>query len=283
MSHNGNGSDDLNQQAKRIQELVEKIDTVTNPAARAMLQECLESVLEFYGRGLERILKVVGQAGSRQVYDALLDDAAVRGLLLIHGLHPVDLETRLHQALDKVRPYMKSHGGDVELISLEADVAKLRLHGHCESCPSSAVTLELAVRQAIEEACPDLMGFEVENAYVAEPKKKIQAGWETIGRVDQLSDGGMLTVHAGGIPLVLCKVGEDFYAYRDHCPACNMPLHLGALEKEALGCRLGHRYDVRAAGRRIGDGEGHLDPIPLLVKDGVAQVAVPRETRMTLA
>ena len=281
MSHNGNGSDDLNQQAKRIQELIEKIDTLGDPAARAMLQECLESVLGFYGRGLERILKVAGQTG--KFYDALLEDAAIRGLLLIHGLHPVDLETRLRQALDKVRPYMKSHGGDVELISLEDDVAKLRLHGHCESCPSSAVTLELAVRQAIEEACPDLMGFEVENAYVAEPKKQTQARWETLGRMDQLSDGGMLAVHAGGIALVLCKLGEDFYAYRDHCPACNMPLHLGALEKEALGCRLGHRYDVRAAGRRIGDGDGHLDPVPLLVKDGSVQVAVPRETGMTPA
>ena len=84
-------------------------------------------------------------------------------MLLIHGLHPLSLEARLRQALEQVSPYMHSHGGNVELISLEGDFARLRLNGNCKSCPSSRVTLELAVRKALEENCPDLAGFEVEN------------------------------------------------------------------------------------------------------------------------
>jgi Fe-S cluster biogenesis protein NfuA/nitrite reductase/ring-hydroxylating ferredoxin subunit len=241
----------------------------------------MEEETAFYGRGFERVLKLVKDADEKAC-DALLNDPAVRGILLIHGLHPVPLETRLHQALEKVRPYMKSHGGNVELVSLILDVAKLRLQGHCESCPSSTVTLELAVRQAIEEACPDLMGFEVENAFVVEPKHQPNAApaWEEVGRAEMLNGGGMLPVHAAGIPLVLCKVGEDLYAYRDHCPACNMPLHLGALNGATLGCQLGHRYDIRMAGRRL-DGEGHLDPMPLLVTEGAVRVAVRRESTQT--
>lgn len=85
-----------------------------------------------------------------------------RGLLLIHSLHPISLEERLNGALDKIRPYLRSHGGDVELVSLQNDAARLRLRGTCKTCPSSSVTLELAVRQVIEEACPDLAAFEVE-------------------------------------------------------------------------------------------------------------------------
>ena len=133
-------------------------------SSRAMLEECLESLLSFYGKGLARILELVEEAGpeGEEVYRTLIDDGAVRGLLLIHGLHPIPLETRLLEALDKIRPYMESHGGDVELLSLDGDVARLRLQGHCKTCPSSAVTMELAIRGAIEEACPDLMGFEVE-------------------------------------------------------------------------------------------------------------------------
>ncbi len=275
MSHNGNS--DLNRQGRRIQELVEKIESLATPDARAMLQECLESVLGFYGHGLERILEVV-KRNDRKAYDALLDDGPVRGLLLIHGLHPVDLTTRLNQALEKVRPYMKSHGGNVELIGLEDDVAKLRLQGHCESCPSSTVTLELAVREAIEEACPDLLGFEVENALAGEPKHRpneTRAEWEPLEGAGGIADGGLLAVHAGGVPLVVCKVGENLYAYRDHCPACNMPLHLGALAQGEIKCQLGHVYDVRAAGRRLDNGGGHLEPIPLLVRNGVTQVAIP--------
>jgi Fe-S cluster biogenesis protein NfuA len=83
-------------------------------------------------------------------------------LLLIHGLHPVSLEDRLLGALDKIRPYLQSHGGNVELLGFQNDVARLRLQGTCKTCPSSSLTLELAVRQVIEESCPDLAGFEVE-------------------------------------------------------------------------------------------------------------------------
>jgi Fe-S cluster biogenesis protein NfuA len=149
--------------AKRLQELLEQIQSHPNPAARALLQECLQSLLAFYGDGLARILKLVQDAGptGEKILERLLHDHAVSGLLLIHGLHPVALETRLRGALEKVRPYMQSHGGNIELLGLENDVARVKLQGTCKSCPSSAVTLELAVRRAVEQACPDLLGFEV--------------------------------------------------------------------------------------------------------------------------
>lgn len=148
---------------RRLQELIEQMQTQPNPSARALLQECLQSLLAFYGEGLSRMLDQIHAAGSegKKILDRLLKDPAISGLLLIHGLHPVPLETRLRGALEKVRPYMQSHGGNIELLSLENDVAQIRLEGTCKSCPSSAVTLELAVRRAVEEACPDLAGFEV--------------------------------------------------------------------------------------------------------------------------
>ncbi|HWF19348.1 MAG TPA: NifU family protein [Verrucomicrobiae bacterium] len=164
--HEPGAMDELNEQARRIQELMEQVDALPDLAARALLHECLETVLSLQGRGLAQILQIVQDAGpeGQKVLDGLIANDAVRAILLIHGLHPVDLATRLQQALDKVRPYMESHGGNVELLSLENDVARLRLHGTCKSCPSSAVTMELAVRRAIEEFCPDLAGFEVEGA-----------------------------------------------------------------------------------------------------------------------
>ena len=159
-------SGELARHGQRIQQLVEWAGTLPDPATRALLQECLESVLALHGEGLARILALVEEAGpdGKNVLGRLTNDEIVRGLLLLHGLHPVDLETRLREALEKVRPYMKSHGGNVELISLEDGMARLRLQGACKTCASSAVTMELAVRNAIEEACPDLIGFEVEGA-----------------------------------------------------------------------------------------------------------------------
>lgn len=154
----------LRAQAERLQGLMDQAEQLPDPAARTIARECLESLLKLYGEGLERILAIVqeDQIHGAAVLEKLLPDPTVSGLLLIHGLHPLDLPTRLQQALEKVRPFMESHGGNVELLGLQDGFARLRLKGTCQSCPSSTVTLELAVRSALEAACPDLAGFTVE-------------------------------------------------------------------------------------------------------------------------
>ena len=154
---------DSREMAKRLQELIEQIQSQPNPASRVLLQECLQSLLAFYGGGLTRMLGCIRDAGpsGQEILERMLHDQTISGILLIHGLHPVNLETRLRRALEKVRPYMQSHGGNIELLSLESDVARVKLEGTCKTCPSSAVTLELAVRREVEQACPDLLAFEV--------------------------------------------------------------------------------------------------------------------------
>ena len=92
----------------------------------------------------------------------MAEDDLVSGLLMIHDLYPVPIEERVTAALDSVRPYMESHGGNVELLGVEDGVARLRLEGSCKSCRASSSTLELAVRQALEAAAPDLEGMDVE-------------------------------------------------------------------------------------------------------------------------
>ncbi|HEX4140944.1 MAG TPA: NifU family protein [Candidatus Methylacidiphilales bacterium] len=286
---NNNGSsnhapvNDLVREGKRIQELVEKIEALPDSAEREMLGELLGTVLSFYGHGLQRILNLLNLQApeGKKALDALLADTGVSGLLLIHGLHPVPLADRLQQALDKVRPYMESHGGDVELVSLEDEHAVLHLRGHCETCPSSTVTLELAVRAAIEEACPDLAGFEVEGlAPKPESYQHVPAAapeWTRVEAATSVPEGGFIHVVTGTDPLFVCKSGGRLYAYRDHCPACNLPLHLGELTGSVLTCSLGHRYDVRRAGENLGDPTLHLDPLPLLERDGVVKVALAHE------
>ena len=67
----------------------------------------------------------------------MTDDELVSHLLLLHGLHPVSLGDRVLDALDEVRPYLESHGGDVELVGMEGPVVRLRMQGSCSGCPSS--------------------------------------------------------------------------------------------------------------------------------------------------
>lgn len=270
---------DLNQQSHHIQELLEEIELLPDTKAREMMQECTQEILSFYGHGLERILDIISKGNNtaaKDIYNNLIADSFVSSLLLIHDLHPLDLKTRLYQALEKVKPYMDSHGGSVEVVSLENGIAKLKLSGSCKGCPSSSSTLELGIKQAIEEICPDLLGLEVEGAVEAPSKSShnLDAGWKVIKGVDVLPNGAMKAVEIPGLQLIICRVDKKLYAYRNLCPACDRSFSNGTLEGKILGCQLGHRYDVQFAGQCTDDPDIHLDPFPLLEDGGVVKVSI---------
>jgi Fe-S cluster biogenesis protein NfuA len=181
---------------ERVQDLLGSLDDIADPVAQARVQELVGAVLELYGAGLERILGVIADAGEGAIHirKALLDDGIVASLLLIHGLYPVPLEERIAEAVESVRPFLASHGGGVEILSVEDGVARLRLQGSCNGCPASASTLEHALKEAIDEAAPDLLALEVEGAVGLDEEDKssdlgfalpmVQAGPATLPMAD---------------------------------------------------------------------------------------------------
>lgn len=163
---------------ERVQELLGSLDEIADPVAQQRVQELIGTVLELYGAGLERVLGIVDDAGddALPIRQALLDDGVVSSLLLIHGLYPISLEERVVEALDSVRPFLASHGGNVELLGIDDGVARLRLEGSCDGCPASAATLEHALKEAIDATAPDLLGLEVEGVVGLEDQAEEPAG-----------------------------------------------------------------------------------------------------------
>jgi Fe-S cluster biogenesis protein NfuA/nitrite reductase/ring-hydroxylating ferredoxin subunit len=160
------GPPDLRSSGERIEGLLASFAGGGLPA-QERAEELVRLVAELYGAGLERVLEIVDDAGllGDELLGQIADDELVGSLLLVHGLHPYELEDRIERALEKVRPYLGSHGGDVELLGVsEEGVVRLRLVGSCQSCPSSSVTLKLAVEGAIEAAAPEVTGIECEDA-----------------------------------------------------------------------------------------------------------------------
>ena len=151
----------------RVEELTAQLEAIGDPFARSCAEELVGALMGLYGEGLERIFETLEAEGPAlaDVRERLAADGVVASLMLIHGLYPVDLETRVREALDSVRPYMESHGGNVELLGIEGGVARLRLEGSCNGCPASASTMELAIEQALQEAAPDLEGIDVEGVH----------------------------------------------------------------------------------------------------------------------
>jgi len=139
-----------------VERLLDDLDRLVDPVARATAIEVVQSLLELYGAGLERIVEEVAARDDGAIAAALADDDLVSHLLLLHGLHPVPLEDRIREALASVRPYLESHGGNVELLEIDGPVVRLAMQGSCGGCPSSSVTLKLAIENAIHKAAPEI-------------------------------------------------------------------------------------------------------------------------------
>jgi Fe-S cluster biogenesis protein NfuA/nitrite reductase/ring-hydroxylating ferredoxin subunit len=281
----------------RVQELTEQLEEVTDFQARAVADELVSSVMALYGEGLERIFEALGDDGSSvaAVRERLVGDGVVASLMLIHGLYPVDLETRVHEALESVRPYMESHGGDIELLAIDDGVAKLALVGHCKGCPASEATLELAIKKALEEAAPDLAGIEVQGvvepaaapAGFALPVVQVGAGngaslpmapapaWTDLEAATPAT-GTIVAMTAAGTELLVANVGGTLLAYRNACGWCQARLDGAPMTPGGtLTCpACERRFELRRAGRSPDDEHLQIPPVPLLRGEGRVRVAV---------
>jgi Fe-S cluster biogenesis protein NfuA/nitrite reductase/ring-hydroxylating ferredoxin subunit len=270
---------EVRERVGHVERLLEGIESLPDPVARARAVETVQALLELYGEGLARVFGRMSETDAR----ALADDELVAHLLIVHGLHPVDLRTRVQEALDGVRPYLGSHGGDVELLGVEDGVARLRMNGSCDGCPSSVVTLKLAIEEAVLRAAPEIEKVIAEGAdepEAAGPKllqieSRGAARWTSAGPVEQLEDHAPVVRHVAGQSVLLLSLEGTPYAYAHACPGCGVGLEDAGLDGNELACRgCGARFDVRRAGRSV-DGSGlHLRPIPLLVSDGVMKVGL---------
>jgi Fe-S cluster biogenesis protein NfuA/nitrite reductase/ring-hydroxylating ferredoxin subunit len=270
-----------------VEELLERAEALPDPAARDIAVGVAQAVLELYGEGLERIVGHVAERDDGTLAVALAGDELVSHLLLVHDLHPVPVHERVRAALDEVRPYLDSHGGNVELVAIEDAVVRLRMEGSCSGCPSSSMTLSLAIEEAIRKWAPDIEEVRAEEAPAAAAAPLLQIelprarapshpAWSMAGGVPEVPGGGPVLKQVSGEPVLFVRLAERYYAYRPTCPACEGSLHDAPLDGVRLGCPgCGNGYDVRRAGRCVDAPDLHLEPVPLLVdEDGLVRVAL---------
>jgi Fe-S cluster biogenesis protein NfuA/nitrite reductase/ring-hydroxylating ferredoxin subunit len=257
----------------RTESLLARLESGADPAAAPAL-EAVEALVQLYGEALARVMTHATRTG---LAGALVDDEVVSHLLLVHGLHPVDVHTRVARALDEVRPYLRSHGGGVDLLEVRDGVARLRLDGSCRGCPSSRATMRAAIEDAVRRAAPELEGVEADGVDAA-PADGPPAGlaWTVAGALADLAGDAPRVRRVNGEPVLFLRVDGAAYAYAPACPACGASLEAAALVGADLCCpACGGRYDVRQAGRPLDGAGARLEPIPLLVGDaGVVRVAV---------
>lgn len=154
---------DLDEAFIRMGEIVDRLQAAPEGEFKDLTFELLDWVDGFHREAVVRIASLLPP----DAVEPLMQDPIVERLFdtyLEDDDEPEDLAESLEEALDEIRPYLHSHGGEMEVLGVDGGVVRLRLMGSCDGCPSSMVTLTQGVEKILQERWPGFRKIEVEGA-----------------------------------------------------------------------------------------------------------------------
>jgi Fe-S cluster biogenesis protein NfuA len=155
---------DFRERVQRIGGLVQEIEEIADPALHASVKELVQSLMDIHGAALERALEIVSAAGEpgMNLIDQLGRDPTVSSMLILYGLHPEELDSRVLKAIERVKPQLHKQGCEVELLGLSDGVVRLRVQTGEHTCGSTAKTAQAILEGAIYDAAPDIVSLTIE-------------------------------------------------------------------------------------------------------------------------
>ena len=157
-------SRDFRRDIQRLGGLVQEIESIADPAVRATAKDLVQSLMDLHGAALEKALEIVAAAGEpgMGIIDRMGRDSLVSSILILYGLHPEDLESRVVKAVDRVRPQLRKQGCEVELLGVTDGAIRLRVESGSHTCGSTAKTVQATLEGAMYDAAPDLTSLVIE-------------------------------------------------------------------------------------------------------------------------
>ncbi|MCU0495692.1 MAG: NifU family protein [Chloroflexaceae bacterium] len=271
-------TDELDTLARRVDAALEAARKLDVPARQVALElkEALEAI---HKAGLTHIVRhLKADPRGKELLFELVDAPLVYALFAMHGIVKADLATRVLRVIDAVRPYMQSHGGDVELVEVQGSTAFVRLHGACNGCSMSAVTLREGVEEALKHNVPEITAVEV---VPNEPGPALigldsigindkSAGWLRGPALADVPPGSLRRIKQDDVDVLLINLDNRLSAYRNECAHQGRPLHDGLFDPESgtITCPAhGFCFDA-ASGECFTAPQAQLESFPLRVEDG---------------
>jgi nitrite reductase/ring-hydroxylating ferredoxin subunit/Fe-S cluster biogenesis protein NfuA len=211
--------------------------------------------------GLKRAIEALHKAALTSLIKSLKEesmpalrhavaDEVVYAVLLYHELvkpPKPPLSQRIQTALEEVRPALKSHNGDVELVAIKPpDTVEVKLIGTCSSCPTSTLTLSQGVEQAIKNHCPEITKVVAVNnsstvnntnsSLISPFSAKITCTWMKVATLDEVPEFSVVVVQLAGTSLILHRQGATVKCYRNGCAHLGSPLEKGKVENGIITC-----------------------------------------------
>jgi len=273
--------------ADHVDKALQVIETL-DPSAKSKALDLKKAIETFHKIGLTKIVqRLKADPQGKALLFELVDIPEVYALLLMHGIVRPSIPNRVKQVIDNVRPYMQSHGGDVELIDVQQDTVFLRLHGACNGCSMSAVTLREGVEEALRESVPEIQNIEVlpnEPGPAMISLDSIQvlgerpSGWISGPTVDTIETGRPYRLDTDGTSIVILRLDDKLMAYRNECAHQGLPIDGGMvdIQNSTITCPWhGFCYDA-TSGECLSAPQAQLESFPLRVQEGVIWIRLPQ-------
>ncbi|MGF1933996.1 MAG: NifU family protein [Nostoc sp. ChiQUE02] len=237
--------EELVQEINRFEAIISEWDE----SQRCVAVGLKRSIEALHKAALTSLIKSLKQESMSALRHAVADEV-VYAVLLYHELvkpPKPPLAQRIHTALEEVRPGLKSHNGDVELVAIKPpDTVEVRLIGTCSSCPASTLTLSQGVEQAIKNHCPEITKIVAVNynpivnnansGLISPFSSKITSTWIKVATIDQVPEFSVLAVQLAGTSLILHRQGITVKCYRNACTHLGSPLEKGKVENGIITC-----------------------------------------------
>lgn len=259
-----------------------------DPEVRAAAIELQEAIEAFHRPALVHIVRTLrDDPRGKELLFELVDDPNVRAIFALHGIIKPDIMTQANTALDGVRPYLQSHGGDVELVRVENGRAAVRLHGSCNGCSMSAVTLREGVEEALVSGVAEIVGIDVledEPTTAFIPLSSIgrkatgETGWVQGPATSAVALGSMLRFDVdidGDVDsFIVTNIDNKFAVFRNACVHQGMTLDGGMIDAGMIVCPW-HGFTFEATtGECISAPGAQLSQVPTRIESGHLWVRV---------
>lgn len=276
--HAAGVTDDFDELAGAVDRARAAVDALPDDAATAArdLQAAIEA---FHRPALIHLVRTLrADPRGKELLFELVDDPAVRAVFALHGIIRADPLTRANAALEAIRPQLRSHGGDVELVELDGDTAVVRLLGSCNGCSMSAVTLREGVEDALVNGVEEITAIRVledqpTTAFIplesVSRRTPAESGWVPGPNAAELDQGSLTRIEVGGDDLVVANIDGRLGVFRNRCVHQGLSLDGGRLDDGMLTCPWhGFTFDA-VTGECLSAPGAQLEQVPARVDGGV--------------
>ncbi len=239
--------DSLLKDIQSLESLAADWDEQQQNALKAIKQAHDDLNKEAFTR-LIRALKT--EPAALAVLKEAVGDEVVYAVLRHHEILKATLHERVEDALDSVRPYLESHGGNVELVEIiQPETVIIRLLGACDGCPASSLTLSEGVEKAIKEYCPEITTVKkAKGGITAKPVDGVainfvspfarseDPGWVFVCKLDAVPEGQIKVTTVGNNEVLLSRFDNKVTCYENSCAHMGMPLDMGEVHQGILIC-----------------------------------------------